>query len=92
MIVQMLHVLVAGDYRPYDAGSDDAITMEEAARVISPNVILADKEFQSNANCDYYVANLGRMKAMFGSTFGLTVDYSSAAAIADTYEYYKEVK
>ena len=92
MIVQMLHVLVAGDYRPYDAGSDDAITMEEAARVISPNVILADKEFQSNANCDYYVANLGRMKAMFGSTFGLTVDYSSAAAIQDTYEYYKEVK
>jgi len=92
MVVQMLHVLVAGDYLPYDAGSDDAITMEEAARVISPNVVLADQKFQSNANCDYYVPNLRRMKAMFGSTFALSVDYSSRAAIADTYEYYKETK
>jgi len=40
MIVQILHVLVAGDFQPYDVGSDDAITMDEAARVISPNVVV----------------------------------------------------
>ena len=95
MIVQMLHVLVAGDHLPYDAGSDDAITMEEAARVISPNVVLADKEFQSNANCDYYVANLTRMRTLLRgvkSDFDLIVHYHSEEAIADTYKYYKEVQ
>jgi len=92
MIVQMLHVLVAGDYLPYDAGSDDAITMEEAARAISPNVFTSDQKFQSNANCDYYVPNLGRMINRFRSTFALNLQYSSTSAIADTYEYYKETK
>lgn len=92
MIVQMLHVLVAGDYLPYDAGSDDAITMEEAARVISPFVVTTDDEFPSNSNSAYYVPNLLRMKARFSSTFALSVDYSSTAAINDTYQWYKEVQ
>ena len=91
MIVQMLHVLVAGDYLPYDAGSDDAITMEEAARAISPSVFTTDQELQSNSNCDYYVPNLGRMAGLFGS-YSLLTNYSSVSAIKDTYEYYKEVK
>lgn len=95
MIVQMLHVLVAGDYLPYEAGSDNPITMEEAARVISPNVVLADQDFQSNANCDYYVPNLTRMRTLLRgvkSDFDLIVHYHSEEAIKDTYEYYKEVQ
>lgn len=83
LLVQMLHVLVLGDGKPYEVGSPNVLSMEEAARLISADVKVADclhTTFPSNAGLDFYSPlNLRVLEA-----FNLGLDYTSEEAILDT--------
>jgi nucleoside-diphosphate-sugar epimerase len=82
VITQCLHVMINGDGKPYDVGSDDLISIEDAANLISENVIWAGRDtFQSNAAVNLYAANLTRIK----DQFNLGIDWSSRAAILSTW-------
>lgn len=81
LIVQCFHVMLAGDGQPYEVGSDDPITVEAAARLISDDVRLVDHEFVTNAGMDTYVADLSRVK----SQFNLSLDWTSEQAVVETW-------
>ena len=81
LIVQMLHVLVNGDGKPYDVGGCDTISMLEAARAISDDVTVVDTVFPTNAASDWYSPNLSRVMTQFN----LSCDWSSESAIRDTF-------
>ena len=87
LIPQILLVLVFGDGEPYEVGSDDIIDLEDAAKIISSDVKVVNKKFQSNAG-KTYSANLERMK----DQFGYELDYSSLAAVKDTLDFYVKKK
>lgn len=84
LVVQCLHVMVHGDAIPYEVGSDDAISVERAARAISDRVVVTDRPFRSNAAQPHYVADLTRVRMQFN----LDVDLDSISAIMDTVRYY----
>lgn len=80
LLVQMLYVLVLGDGKPYNVGSPSVISMEEAARLISDNVVVSDGPFASNAGSDWYVGHT--LRAL--DAFNLDLTYTSEEAILDT--------
>ncbi len=81
LVAQSLCVMLAGDGQPYEVGSDDAVTLDVAARAVSSNVVLTESQFASNAASSVYVPDLARLRAAFPD---LTLGYSSLAAIEDT--------
>ena len=83
LTVQMFHVLMSESKIPFQVGSDDAITMREAAEYISDNIIIVDTEFPTNAT-DEYVANLSRVR----NELNLSLDFSSKSAILNTLNHY----
>lgn len=84
LVVQCLHVMVHGDGRPYEVGSNDELTIEEAARLISHDVRVVDKSYPTNAGVDQYVADLTRIR----SHFNVDLDWDSREAVLDTLAYY----
>lgn len=84
LMVQALHVMIHGDGKPYEVGSDDALTIEEAARLISEDVKVIDRDFPSNAGMDEYVADLSRVR----EHFNLSLDWDSRRAVLDTAQHY----
>lgn len=84
LVIQSLHVMVAGDGEPYEVGSDDWLMLEEAAALICDEVVTVDKTFSSLAGEDTYVADLTRVK----QHFNLDLAYDSRAAILDTVRYW----
>lgn len=83
LMVQMFHVLFQNSRTPFEVGSDDGISMLEAAKLISDDIILVDKDFPTNAQ-DVYVADLTNIK----SQFNLGLDFDSKSAIMNTYNHY----
>lgn len=83
LLVQMFHVMMGNSKIPYEVGSDDKITMLEAAQVISDNIIIVDREFSTNA-VDEYAADLTRIK----NDFNLGLDFTSKSAILNTFNHY----
>ncbi len=62
LLVQIFHVMITGDGQPYDVGSDDLITMEQAASTITDQFVLTpDHEFLTNADTSSYSADLARV-------------------------------
>ena len=88
LVIQMLHVLVNGDGRPYQVGSDSEITIEEAAALISPRVNIVTHPFPTNAASNRYVADLTRIR----NQFNLDLEWDSSRAILDTLRYYQSVQ
>jgi nucleoside-diphosphate-sugar epimerase len=81
LVTQCLHVMIHGDNRPYDVGSDDVITVREAALLISDRIVeVANSAFPSNAGVDTYSADLTRIR----SHFNLSLDMDSKSAILRT--------
>lgn len=86
LLVQCLHVMALGDGQPYEVGSDDAISIEAAARAVSQNVQLSDEQFASNAAQDVFVADLTRTRTLCHSP----VDMDSITSIVDIAAHYTE--
>jgi hypothetical protein len=84
LVIQSLHVLIAGDGQPYEVGSDDEIDLERAARVISTNVKRVSTQFYTSADSDRYVADLTRVR----SHFNLDIEWTSERAIRDAAVYH----
>lgn len=85
LIVQMLHAMIHGDGQPYEVGSDDAISLEDAARLFDRTVIVSHKDFPTNAAAERYVCDLTRVRAHFN----LSLDWDSRAAVIDTWRHYQ---
>jgi nucleoside-diphosphate-sugar epimerase len=83
LVSQILHVMVLGNNEPYEVGSDDPISMEDAAILISKDVNTIKKTFPSNAG-DTYVADLSRIK----NELGIGINFSSLEAIEYTLQAY----
>lgn len=87
LIPQCLHVAVHGDGKPYEVGSDNLISIEEAAKLISDNIAFVSSDsFATNARSSAYSADLGRIK----NQFNLSLDFDSKAAILRTLNDYLE--
>lgn len=84
LMVQALHVMVHGDGKPYEVGSDDPLEITDAAYLISDDVRESDREFPSNAGVDEYVADLTRVRGQFN----LSLDWDSRRAVLDAARYY----
>ena len=85
LIVQCLHVMVAGDHLPSEVGSNDPILIEEAARLISDNVVFVDTEFPTYSAADSFVADIEGVK----QDFNIDLDFSSKQAILDVWHTFK---
>jgi nucleoside-diphosphate-sugar epimerase len=84
LLVQFFYVLTQDSREPFEVGSDDPITIADAARLISDNVVVVKDEFPSNAG-KIYSADLTRIK----KEFNFKLDYDSKSAILDTLRYYE---
>lgn len=84
VLVQALHVMIRGDGSPYEIGSNDVITMEEAARLISDDVRIVEKEYPTTSAAKHYSADLTRVK----NHFNISLDWDSKSSILDTRNWY----
>ncbi len=83
LIIQCLYIMILGK-GIYEVGSDDPISIRQAANLISDNVKIVKRDFKTNSNSNYYVADLFRIK----KEFNLSLDYDSESAIINTLNYY----
>lgn len=88
LMVQCLWVMVRGDKEPYDVGGEDALTIAEAARALSPHVQVVDRDFASNASQSRYVPDLRRLQLQFGHGNPVGWPMSSRQALRDTHSWY----
>ncbi|MDC6625437.1 hypothetical protein OEZ82_25750, partial [Leclercia adecarboxylata] len=84
MIVQCLHVMAHGLGEPYEVGSDDPFLIGEAALLISDDVVLVGRSFQTNAGQSRYIANLTKLR----DRFNISLDFDSKTSILDTYHWH----
>lgn len=84
VVVQCLHVMIHGDGRPYEVGSNNPISMEEAARLVSDNVTIVEKDYPTTSAARHYSADLTRVR----NQFNLGLDFDSKSAILDTVNSY----
>lgn len=85
LLVQMLHVLVSGDGQPYDVGSDNVVSMFEAASAVSDDVRLVDTTFATHSGAEFYTPDLRRVEEQFN----LSLDYDSEEAVRDTLHWFQ---
>lgn len=87
IIIQMLHVMIQGDNKePYDVGSDNSISILDAAKLISENIITVDKNFETRSNSRFYFAEDVDITLQ---EFDLDIDFDSKKSIIETYNWFK---